>query len=96
MTAKFLIGFVNILSPLLCLVQNEDYSKSKQLNEVTVTAQSTFRNENGHLVVIPDRRQKKHSFNGYDLLSNLMIPGVRVNLSTGEVYAIFGSATLYI
>ncbi len=96
MTAKFLIGFVNILSPLLCLVQNEDYSKSKQLNEVTVTAQSTFRNENGHLVVIPDRRQKKHSFNGYDLLSNLMIPGVSVNLSTGEVSALFGSATLYI
>lgn len=96
MLAKFLTLMPIILAPIVAFGQEESDVSPKQLNEVTVSARSSFRSENGHLIVIPDRQQKKHSFTGYDLLSNMMIPGVSVNRTTSEVSALFGSVTLYI
>ncbi|MDE6535510.1 MAG: hypothetical protein K2K82_05805 [Muribaculaceae bacterium] len=96
MLAKFLTLMPIILVPIMVFGQEESGVSPKQLNEVTVSARSSFRSENGHLIVIPDRQQKKHSFTGYDLLSNMMIPGVSVNRATGEVSALFGSVSLYI
>lgn len=94
MSAKYLITLTTLVVSSLVYAQND--ATPRQLNEVTVTSRSVFRSEKGHLVVLPDRQQKKHSFTGYDLLSNLMIPGISVNRTTGEVSALSGSVSLYI
>ncbi|WP_282748391.1 hypothetical protein [Paraprevotella xylaniphila] len=65
------------------------------LNEVKVQASSFIRKKD-YLLVIPSKQQIKHSYTGYDLLYNLMIPGVDVDRSTGNVSALNGSTTLYI
>lgn len=99
MLAKFLIVMPIILAPFMAFGQEdqeESEVQSKQLNEVTVSSRSSFRSENGHLIVLPTRQQRKHSFTCFDLLSNLMIPGVSVNRATGEVSAPFGAVSLYI
>ncbi|WP_449188347.1 carboxypeptidase regulatory-like domain-containing protein [Tannerella forsythia] len=65
------------------------------LGEVTVRG-STFIRKKDHLLVIPDKQQIKHAFSGYDLLYNLMIPGLDVNRKDKKVTATTGEATLYI
>lgn len=52
--------------------------------------------EGDHILAIPTKEQRKHAVTGYDLLSNLMIPGVSVERSTGSVTTPNGAATLYI
>lgn len=94
MRTKFLLAFVVLINSTLIYAQGE--ATPKQLNEITVTSQSVFRSEKGHLVIFPDRQQKKHVFTGYDLLAGLMLPGVSINRSTGEVSVLAGSASLYI
>ena len=47
------------------------------LNDVVITGTS-FIQKKDHLLVIPDKQSQKHAFGGYDLLYNLMIPGVTV------------------
>ena len=65
------------------------------LGEVTVKG-STFIRKKDHLLVLPDKQQIKHAFSGYDLLYNLMIPGLDVNRKDKKVTATTGEATLYI
>lgn len=65
------------------------------LDAVTVTASSVIRKKD-HLLVIPNKKQIKHSFSGYDLLYNLMIPGLTVDRKNKTVTAMSGAATLYI
>ncbi|MDR2914638.1 MAG: carboxypeptidase-like regulatory domain-containing protein [Tannerella sp.] len=65
------------------------------LNEVVVKG-STFIRKKDHLLVIPDKQQIKHAFSGYDLLYNLMIPGLNVDRKNKTVNAASGTATLYI
>ena len=65
------------------------------LDAVTVTG-STFIQKDNHLLVIPDKQSIKHAFGGYDLLYNLMIPGLEVNRKEKKVTAITGEAVLYI
>lgn len=65
------------------------------LNEVEVRGSSVIHKKD-HLLIIPDKQQIKHAFSGYDLLYNLMIPGLRVNRKTGTVEAVTGTATIYI
>lgn len=57
---------------------------------------SSFIQKKDHLLVIPDRQQIKHAYSGYDLLYNLMIPGVSVNRREGTVATSQGAATIYI
>ncbi len=57
---------------------------------------NSFIKKKDHLLVIPDKQQLKHAYTGYDLLYNLMIPGVDVNRRDGIVSTPHGSATLYI
>jgi len=57
---------------------------------------SAFIKKKDHLLIIPDKQQLKHAYTGYDLLYNLMIPGVEVNRREGVVTTPRGSATLYI
>lgn len=65
------------------------------LEGVTVTGASVIQKKD-HLLIIPDKQQVKHAYTGYDLLYNLMIPGVVVNRKEGAVTTSRGSATLYI
>lgn len=65
------------------------------LGEVTVTAERFVRTQNG-LTVIPDTQQVRHASSGYELLRNLMIPGVSVDAFKGTVSALGGGVALYI
>ena len=76
--------------PLITL-QNDEVA----LETVTVTGTSLIQKKD-HLLVIPDKQQIKHAFSGYDLLYNLMIPGITVDRRKGTVTTSRGSATLYI
>lgn len=55
-----------------------------ELKEVTVTANSVIQKKD-RLLIIPDKQQIKHAYTGYDLLYNLMIPGVSVDRRQGTV-----------
>ena len=87
----------------LCLhvtyAQKTDTTKTfiqgKDLGEVVVKS-SYLTREGDHILAIPTKEQRKHAVTGYDLLSNLMIPGVSVERSTGSVTTPNGAATLYI
>ena len=71
------------------------FIQSKELGEVVVKS-SYLTREGDHILAIPTKEQRKHAVTGYDLLSNLMIPGVSVERSTGSVTTPNGAATLYI
>lgn len=87
----------------LCLhvtyAQKPDTTKTfiqgKELGEVVVKS-SYLTKEDDHILAIPTKEQRKYAVTGYDLLSNLMIPGVSVERSTGSVTTPNGAATLYI
>lgn len=87
----------------LCLhvtyAQKPDTTKTfiqgKELGEIVVKS-SYLTREDDHILAIPTKEQRKHAVTGYDLLSNLMIPGVSVERSTGSVTTSNGAATLYI
>ena len=90
---------------IMCLCFNVSYAQkpdttktsiqAKELDEVVVKA-SYLTREDDHILAIPTKEQRKHAVTGYDLLNNLMIPGVSVELSTGSVTTPSGAATLYI
>lgn len=65
------------------------------LDGVTVTASSFIRKKD-HLLVIPDKQQVRHASTGYDLLWNLMIPGIDVDKRSGKVKTFGGEVSLYI
>ncbi len=65
------------------------------LDAVEVKAQSVIRKDD-YLLIIPDKQQVKHSFSGYDLLYNLMIPGMEVDRRTGLTSTMGGVVTMYI
>lgn len=71
------------------------FLQGKELEEVVVKS-SYLTREDDHILAIPTKEQRKHAVTGYDLLSNLMIPGVSVERSTGSVTTPNGAATLYI
>ena len=69
--------------------------QTKKLGEAVVKASHLSRKDN-HILAIPTKEQRKHAVTGYDLLNNLMIPGVSIDRSTGSVTTPTGAATLYI
>lgn len=79
--------------------QEPDTTKSsiqaKKLGEAVVKASYLTRKDN-HILAIPTKEQRKHAVTGYDLLDNLMVPGVSVDRTTGDVKTPTGAATLYI
>lgn len=90
---------------IMCLCFNVSYAQkpdttktsiqAKELDEIVVKA-SYLTREDDHILAIPTKEQRKHAVTGYDLLNNLMIPGVSVGRSTGSVTTPSGAATLYI
>lgn len=65
------------------------------LEEIVVKGNYFIRKED-HVLILPDKQQIKHANTGYDLLYNLMIPGIDVNKRTGEVTTFGGGVSLYI
>ena len=76
-------------------LEQEDSVKTQELKEVVINA-SYMTREDDHISAIPTKEQRKHAVSGYDLLRNLMIPGISVNRTTGSVTTPVGTATLYI
>lgn len=66
-----------------------------QLGEVEVKGKSYIRLKD-RVLIIPDKKQVKHAATGYDLLYNLMIPGMEVDRRGGNVSNFKGKVTLYI
>lgn len=65
------------------------------LANVTVTARNISRVDD-HLEIIPDKLSVKHAATGYQLLRNLMLPGMDVNPFEGKVTLFGQNVTLYI
>lgn len=65
------------------------------LNDVVVTG-SSFVRHNDRVLITPDKEQKKHASTGFDLLYNLMIPGLEVDSRNGTVSNAVATASLYI
>lgn len=65
------------------------------LGEVVVKASSFIRKKD-KVLILPDQQQVKHASTGYDLLNNLMIPGIDVDSRAGKVKTFGGDVTLYI
>lgn len=91
----FLMGFCTLLSYAIVPDSTEVSNLSKHLDEVVVSALYLNR-EDDHILAVPTKEQRKHAVSGYDLLRNLMIPGISVNRTTGSITTPAGSATLYI
>lgn len=66
-----------------------------QLGEVEIKGRSYIRLQD-RVVIVPDKRQVKHAGTGYDLLYNLLIPGMDVDRRGGKVSNFKGEVTLYI
>lgn len=96
---KALLVIIMSLCIHVTYAQKTDTTKTfiqgKELGEVVVKS-SYLTREGDHILAIPTKEQRKHAVTGYDLLSNLMIPGVSVERSTGSVTTPNGAATLYI
>ena len=71
------------------------FVQGKELDEVVVKTSYLTRKDD-HILAIPTKEQRKHAVTGYDLLSNLMVPGVSVDRLKGSVTTPNGAATLYI
>ena len=65
------------------------------LKEVMVKG-STFTRKADRIVVIPDKQQIKHSYTAYDLLSQMLIPGVEVDAEAGTITSVFGNVSIYV
>lgn len=76
-------------------LEQEDSVKTQELKEVVINA-SYLTREDDHISAIPTKEQRKHAVSGYDLLRNLMIPGISVNRTTGSITTPVYTATLYI
>lgn len=66
-----------------------------ELAEVTVTAGHMNR-VNNHLSIIPEKILVKHAATGYQLLNNLMLPGINVDVFDGIVKLYGHDVSLYI
>lgn len=71
------------------------YADDVMLSEVQVIGESFIRQDD-RILIIPDKQVRKHSFTGYDLLYNLMIPNIEVDRRKGSVSTMGGSVTLYV
>lgn len=70
-------------------------AEGRTLDEVTVKGRNMTR-VNNHLQIIPDKVQLKHANSGYQLLNNIMIPGMLVDPFTGSVSLFGRPVSLYI
>lgn len=89
-SVHFYVGNEDLKVPAITLA-----AANVQLGEVEVKGQSYIRLKD-RVLIIPDKKQVKHASTGYDLLYNLMIPGMDVDRRGGKVNNFKGEVTLYI
>ncbi len=96
MANKLSILTVAAILPIAALAQapNDSITHEQTLEEVVVLAPNIERMDN-YILVRPDANQRRHSGNAYELLRNSFIPGVVVDMQTGNVEAMGAKATLY-
>ena len=70
-------------------------AKSDTLGEITVMAAPVTRYD-GHLLLYPTKEQRRHASNGFDVMKNMMIPGVDVDAKGGSISAFGAKATIYV
>lgn len=70
-------------------------TNATNLKEIIVEGKS-FIQQKDRLLIFPDKQQVKHAGTGYDILYNLMIPGINVERLTGKVTTFGGEVSLYI
>ncbi|MDD2493707.1 MAG: carboxypeptidase-like regulatory domain-containing protein [Tissierellia bacterium] len=70
-------------------------SETKILDELVVTRKSLIRTQD-KILIFPDKQQVKFSRTGFELLYNLMIPGITIDRESGNISTFGGNATLYI
>lgn len=93
---KFHLTIALSLVALLTKAQERiDTVQAHQMDEFVVNASYLTREDN-HISAVPTKEQRKHAVSGYDLLRNLMLPGVSVNRTSGSITTPSGTATLYI
>lgn len=95
---KIILNYVLVFIYLSAFSANReivDTVSTQSLDEVLVTASYLTRKDN-HILALPTKEQRKHAVTGYDLVRNLMIPGISVNRTSGIVNTPSGTATLYI
>src|SRR3712207_5288570 len=90
---KYLDVTVNDNSQELAPIQLE--TDNYQLNEIVVRGNSVVKKDN-HILIIPDKLQKEHSYTGFDMVYNMMIPGVKVDRRTGKIKTMSGDVSMYI
>lgn len=87
---------INMRSQVATSAENADsVAHEKTLAEVNVIAKHLTRKAD-RIVAMPTIEQRKHAHTGYDLVRNLMIPGVSVDRKAFKVNTPAGGATLYI
>lgn len=65
------------------------------LNEVAVKGTSFIRQKD-RVLILPDKQQVKHASTGYELLYNLMIPGLYIEPQKSKITALGKDVSLYI
>ena len=65
-------------------------ARADTLNGVVVTAKEIVRYDD-HLLLYPNKNQRKHAANGFDVLENMMLPGVKVDRNSGSISALDSS-----
>lgn len=95
------IGFTN-KDTIIAIKQNKTVlptvtlqSNINNINEIYVVGSNTVRLAD-RTIIQPLSEHKKHSQNGYDLLYNMMIPGLNIDKSTGKISNYGCNVTLFI
>ena len=71
------------------------HASDNMIDEVEIKGRSFIRKE-GHALIIPDKKQVRHAYSAYDLLANMMIPGIDIDRQNGEVKNFTGTVSMYI
>ncbi len=96
MANKFSLLTITTLLPIGAIAQapTDSVAHEQTLQEVVVLAPTMERMDN-YILVRPDANQRRHSGNAYELLRNCFIPGVVVDMQTGDVEAIGAKLQLF-
>lgn len=78
-----------------CIIPVTLMEENTYLKEVIIKGKSFIRQKD-RVLIFPSKQQIKHAATGYDLLYNLMIPGITVDRKKGQVSTFSGDVSLYI
>lgn len=97
MANKLSLLIIAVLLPIVAAAQipSDSIAHEQALQEVMVLAPNMER-INNYILILPDANQRRHTGNAFELLRNCFIPGVEVDMQTGNVDAMGAQSTLYL